>query len=328
MLLAHFASPSSERDPGWLQAIDNAADGRAAPLFCILLGVGAGILSEHGATAATFVRRGLVLLALGIAIWPITTDVFLILPQYGVLLMTIPLLRRSPTRWLLPAAASAFVVPAAITAFVDDHALITASQPGTYGELGDVYGIVRQLAWTGAYPLIGWLGFALVGLWLARLPLGQRGVQRRLLVGGACVAAMQPFVAVVYDLLDPGRETDARGLAAFFDGRAHSNDFAWYVLSSGTAVAIIAGCLLVVPRFRVPLRPIASLGSMMLSAYLLHLLLGAHVVWPWDDESDPTLLTQMVVVGFVFAGFAAAADLWRRRYRRGPVEFLLRAVSR
>jgi uncharacterized membrane protein YeiB len=330
MLLAHYAYAMTGHDPGWLQALDNSADGRAAPLFCILLGVGAGILSDHGASTATFVRRGLVLLALGIAIWPITTDVLLILPQYGVLLMAIPLLRRIPTRWLLPAAAFAFLVPAAITAFVDNHALGATAQPHTYGELGDGYGIVRQLFWTGGYPLVGWVGFALVGLWLARLPLGHQGVQWRLLVGGACIAALQPFVAVLYALFDPGDVTHDRGFAAFFDGRAHSNDFAWYVLSSGMAVAILAGCLLVAPRFQAPLRPIASLGSMMLSAYLLHLLLGSHVVWPWAWETDhhPTLLTQMLVVAFVFAAFAVAADLWRRRFRRGPLEMLLRTVSR
>jgi len=45
MLLAHFAASRRSTDPGWLQAVDNAADGRAAPLFCLLLGVGAGLLA-------------------------------------------------------------------------------------------------------------------------------------------------------------------------------------------------------------------------------------------------------------------------------------------
>jgi uncharacterized membrane protein YeiB len=328
MLLAHFAFATPGRDPGWLQAIDNSADGRAAPLFCILLGVGAGILSDHGASASTFVRRGAVLLVLGVAIWPITTDVFLILPQYGVLLMIMPLLRQLATRWLLPAATCAFLVPATITAFLDDHRLSSAAQPDTYAQLRDFYGTARQLVWTGGYPVVGWLGFALVGLWLARLPLGHRGVQRRLFVGGVLITATQPIAALLYEQLGAGDTEDARGLATFFDGRAHSNDFAWYVLSSGTAVAIIAACLVLAPRLQVPLRPIASLGSMMLSAYLLHLFLGAHVIWPWLAEYDPTLLTQVVVVAILFGGFAAGADLWRRRFRRGPLELLLRAVSR
>jgi len=35
MLLAHYARSVTTADPGWLQAFDNAADGRAAPLFCV-----------------------------------------------------------------------------------------------------------------------------------------------------------------------------------------------------------------------------------------------------------------------------------------------------
>ncbi|MGI8810800.1 MAG: hypothetical protein ACR2KK_23755 [Acidimicrobiales bacterium] len=51
MLLAHFAASRRPTDPGWLKAVDNAADGRAAPLFCLLLGVGAGLLALAAATS-------------------------------------------------------------------------------------------------------------------------------------------------------------------------------------------------------------------------------------------------------------------------------------
>ena len=45
-----------------------------------------------------------------------------------------------------------------------------------------------RLLWTGGYPLVGWIGFVLVGLWLARRRLGDRVVQVRLLVAGAAIA--------------------------------------------------------------------------------------------------------------------------------------------
>jgi uncharacterized membrane protein YeiB len=329
MLLAHFAYPFTDGEPGYLQAVDNTADGRAAPLFCMLLGVGAGILSARGAPAATFVRRGLLLLVLGLAIWPITSEVLLILPHYGVLLLFVPLLRRIATRWLLVVALGAFLVPSIVTATVHDHAMRASGQPDTYAELWDITDILRQIFWTGGYPLVGWTGFALVGLWVARLPLAHRGTQRRLLVGGIAIAALQPIAAALFHAVDDGRfDTDARGWAAFFDSTDHSNDLAWYVIAAGTAVAVIAVCLIVPPHFARALRPIACLGSMMLSAYLLHLVLGAHVVWVWLDEEEPSLFAQMVVVAVVFAGFVAAANLWARHFRRGPVEMLLRAVSR
>ncbi|HEX2118195.1 MAG TPA: heparan-alpha-glucosaminide N-acetyltransferase domain-containing protein, partial [Acidimicrobiales bacterium] len=85
MLLAHFAATRRPRDPGWLRAVDNAADGRSAPLFCLLLGVGAGLLARRGTSDLAFVRRGLVLFAVGLLVWPLVDRVYLILPHYGLL---------------------------------------------------------------------------------------------------------------------------------------------------------------------------------------------------------------------------------------------------
>ncbi|MGH9285129.1 MAG: heparan-alpha-glucosaminide N-acetyltransferase domain-containing protein, partial [Acidimicrobiales bacterium] len=116
MLLAHFATPVRPGEPGWLQVLDNAADGRAAPLFCLLLGLGAGILARRGDRDPVLVKRGLVLFAIGTAVWPYADRVYLVLPHYGLLLAAVPLLRRLPAQALLAAAGAAFLAPSAIVA--------------------------------------------------------------------------------------------------------------------------------------------------------------------------------------------------------------------
>ncbi|MGH8979306.1 MAG: heparan-alpha-glucosaminide N-acetyltransferase domain-containing protein, partial [Acidimicrobiia bacterium] len=223
MLLAHFARPMRPGDPGWLQALDNIADGRAAPLFCMLLGVGAGILVTRGTPDRVLVQRGLALFVIGLAIWPRVDRVYLILPHYGVLLSLVPLLRRLSTRALLPVAAFAFVVPSVITAIVDGHGLRGSSQPATYDALLDSRSLLGQLFWTGGYPVVGWVGFVLIGLWMARQPLQDRVTQLRLFAGSGAVMLLQPIAAVVFRRFD-GRLEDpnARGWSAFFDGTAHS----------------------------------------------------------------------------------------------------------
>jgi uncharacterized membrane protein YeiB len=50
-------------------------------------------------------------------------------------------------------------------------------------------------------------------------------------------------------------------------------------------------------------------------------------VWDWNDDARPAMATQLAVVLVVVAVFAAGASLWRRRFRRGPVETALRAVT-
>jgi uncharacterized protein len=314
MLLAHFAASRRADDPGWLQALDNAADGRAAPLFCVLLGVGAGLLAARGTSDLAFVRRGLVLFGVGLLAWPFVERVYLILPHYGLLLALFPVVRRIPTRWLLPAAGLAFLVPSVVVATVGGAGLRAAGQPSTYAELLDLGEIVTHILWTGGYPVVGWVGFVLVGAWVVRRPLGQRGTQGRLLLAATAVGLTQPLVAVAY----------AQTGWPLLDSVAHSNQTAWYVLASATAVAVIALCLL---ASRVT-RPIVPLGQVALSAYLAHLFLGEVLVFPWRATADPSLAVQVAVALAVFAGFAVAASGWLARHRRGPVETVVRALAR
>ncbi|MDQ3641283.1 MAG: heparan-alpha-glucosaminide N-acetyltransferase domain-containing protein, partial [Actinomycetota bacterium] len=213
MLLAHFAASRRSTDPGWLQAVDNAADGRAAPLFCLLLGVGAGLLAAKGTSDGAFVRRGLVLFGLGLVLWPFVDDVYLILPHYGILLALFPLVRRTSTRWLLPAAGVTFLLPSLVVATVGDLGLRASGQPSTYADLLDAPTVLGGLLWTGGYPLVGWAGFVLVGAWVVRLRLGDARVQRTLLLGSVAVAAAQPLVAAAYRAFDG---------APFLDSAAHS----------------------------------------------------------------------------------------------------------
>ena len=318
MLLAHFAASRRPSDPGWLQGVDNAADGRAAPLFCLLLGVGAGLLASKGVSDGAFVRRGLVLFALGLAVWPFVDRVYLILPHYGILLALFPLVRRVPTRWLLPAAGTAFLVPSVVVATVGDLGLRSAAQPSTYGELLDAPTLLGGLLWTGGYPLLGWAGFVLVGAWVVRLRLHDARTQWWLLVGSVAVAATQPFAAAGYRTLDQ---------SPFLDSAAHSNQTAWYVLATATAVVVVAGCLIAARRAAAVVRALVPLGQMALTAYLAHLLVGETVVFHWLDNSRPALAVQMAVALGVFAVLAMAARAWLGEHRRGPVETAVRALA-
>ena len=311
MLLAHFAFSTRSTDPGWLRGLDNAADGRAAPLFCLLLGVSAGLLAARGTSDGAFVRRGLVLFALGLAIWPLIDRVYLILPHYGILLALFPLVRRMPTRWLPPAAGVAFLLPSAVVATFGDLRLRAGGQPSTYTDVLDLPTVLGGILWTGGYPIIGWAGFVLVGAWVVRLPLRSAATQWALLAGSLAVAASQPLVTAIDG-------------SPFLDSAAHSNQTAWYVLASATAVAVLAACLLLADRVRV----IVPLGQVALTAYLAHLLLGEALVFPWLDGAEPALAVQVAVATAVFVGMAVAASAWLTDHRRGPVETAVRALAR
>jgi uncharacterized protein len=223
-------------------------------------------------------------------------------------------------------------VPTVAGAFVADDRLRSVPQPDSWAALADIGNVARGLVWTGAYPLVGWVGFTLVGLWLSRQRLHHRWVGGRLLAGAVAMTLVQPSLALVADVSPSAAPGRSEGLATFLDATAHSNRLLWYVAASATAVAVVAGCVIVVDGSRLGSssvsRALASLGQVALSAYLAHVVLGVEVVWPWRERTAPSLAMQMVVVGLVFVGFGVAARLWRARFARGPAEAVVRAAVR
>ncbi|MDP1804894.1 MAG: DUF418 domain-containing protein, partial [Acidimicrobiales bacterium] len=197
-----------------------------------------------------------------------------------------------------------------VVALFGELGLRAGGQPSTYAEVLDLPAVLGGILWTGGYPILGWAGFVLVGAWVVRLPLRRAATQWALLAGSLAVAATQPLIA-------------SAGGPAFLDPAAHSNQTAWYVLASATAVAVLAACLLLADR----VRAIVPLGQMSLTAYLAHLLLGEAVVFPWLERGEPALATQMTVAAIVFVGLALAAGAWLAAHRRGPVETVVRTLA-
>ena len=114
----------------------------------------------------------------------------------------------------------------------------------------------------------------------------------------------------------------------FLDGTAHSNQTAWYLLASASAVAVLGACLLIAGRARTLVQPLVPLGQVALSAYLAHLFVGEVLVFPWLRSTQPPLVAQVVVAAAVFAALAAAGSAWLAAHRRGPVETVVRALAR
>lgn len=325
MVVAHYLASTHASDPGWLQAVEKVADGRAAPLFCLILGVGAGLAMRRvGRTA--LVRRAFVLFVVGLALWPLIDRVYLILPHYGLLLGIVVLCAGLSNRMLLAVTAVSFIIPSVVVAFADRHNLRRPDEPDGYADLLAFGDVVWQVLWSGAYPVAGWTGFALLGLWLSRQRLADRDVQFMLLGGGIAIAGLQPFVAIgMHAMGDVTASRNARGVATFLDASAHSNQTAWYVIAAATSLAII-GASLIAQRVK-PVEWLADLGRLALTVYLLHLLIGARLVWPWRDSAAPSLGLQTVVASTIVVLFAVASRLWSYRFRRGPAEAVIRAMS-
>ncbi len=306
--------------------------GRPAALFGVLAGVSIALLSggTRPATGEDLVRarkrimvRAAWVFLIGGVLELLGTEIEVILGAYAVLfVLALPFLQWSPRRLLMLAAGIAVIAPP-VSLLLSQVAIVAEAETA-----------FTSLVLTGAYPVLWWWAFVLVGLALGRLDLSARRVRAVLLLAGAAAAVagyvlgwasthlLANGVAVPEPVDASGRLTgwDEQSVGqwdwAWLSGaQPHTGTPFWLLGSAGVAVAAIAVCLAVAEAFPRLTYPVASVGAMALTAYSLHIV--ALRVFPPDGSFGWPIWLLFIAGAMVFA------VAWRLVVGRGPLERLL-----
>lgn len=187
----------------------------------------------------------------------------------------------------------------------------------SYIDLWQPQGFVRHLLFNGFHPVLPWMAFFLWGMGLARLPLQQRPVQWRLMLGGASVFLICLGV----------REGVALWLPAWAPlwGTTPLPPGPLYMFSAGAlATALVGAALLALPDWAA----LRALGRSTLSVYLAHILLGMGLLESAGLLSGRSL-AEVLALGLGFGALALLGSwVWLRRFPQGPVEMLMRRLIR
>ncbi|MFB7290196.1 DUF418 domain-containing protein [Actinacidiphila glaucinigra] len=335
------------RDPpgggpvGW--AAEMSSD-RSSALFALLAGFTPVILTGRpeprtgraGRKAAGRVLiRSAALVALGGALTALDTSVDVILAYYGLALaLALPLRRLRAARDLaLVAPAGAFVLPQVL------YPLRAAAHGGGWADIPRRPRSAgpdqrrRRPSRPGGHRRPPGAHLAAVhrrrhGRGPARPRPPRRtvpaGRPRRPHRGRAPVRGGPAAAAWWSDAVgSPGDTTPARLLVT----APHSQTTFSIPGNTGVALLVLAGCLALVGRSagpRRPAAPVAAVGSVSLTAYAGHIV--ALSALGLDDEDRS--YTGAVALWLCFTATAmAAALLWTRVFRRGPLEYALHSVT-
>jgi uncharacterized membrane protein YeiB len=204
---------------------------------------------------------------------------------------------------------------------------------------------------TGAYPVLPWAGFLLVGMALAALPWLCR--PWRLVAAGWGAAMVTHLVGLISGVL-AGRpaiaslgvgstpaatavelsryDSQARLLAVpptwlgQLSAEGHRASVVGLFSCLAFAVIVLALCTAIAAsgragRWARVASPLLALGRCALSAYVLHVLfLGRR----WLPSDPPAALFAALALA---AALAVLGQLWLRAFRRGPLELAVRVVT-
>jgi len=321
MVTVHFRQPQALPPETWLEQIQALPNGRASLLFVLLAGVGLTFLAgnrdgQRWHRATPFITaRVVVLLPLGLGLELAGMPPLVILQYYAVLfLLAMPACLWGDRALLCAAGGLAVVGPIAYLLLSElEPSWFVRANPAALDDPPMV--IARELLFTGSYPAMVWLAPMLFGMWIGRQDLRAPHTRTRMFLAGAVVAILAAL---------GGAWLPAEGWWRLADARPHSQMFLWLVGGTGTAVAILAGCLVLADRLGRVLAPLGALGQLALTVYVAHLLL----LLAWQEAFTPGDVRPalLLVAGFacVAAGFAC---FWRRWFAYGPLEAMLHAAG-
>jgi uncharacterized membrane protein YeiB len=341
MILVHFSLVMSFNRLGgdWLSAAVGFLDGRAAATFVVLAGVGLTLRSRGAVTAddparlatvrATVLKRGVFLLLVGflnLLIWQ--GD---ILRVYGVSMLVAAWFLAAPA-WRLWAVALAFVLGFLVLIGTVDYSKNWDWAAMEYRRLWTPGGAVRNLFYDGFRTVFPWTGLLFFGMWLGRQHLRTRATRWRFALAGlglVVVVGVASRLMLRQALAHPAEWGLDRETAEAVLGTASMPPMPLFLLSAaGTAVFVIAASVAVTERFAdaPPVRALAATGQMAFTWYVGHIVvgLGAVIVLGWTEDRPVA-----AAVGAGLAFFASAcvvSMLLRRRFRHGPLEWVMRRV--
>lgn len=339
MIIVNYKLAMSAENDGaaWLRAIAGLFEGRASALFVVLAGIGISLMTAKARSTMdkdiirqnrhSFYRRSIFLLIAGILLlltgW--SAD---ILHYYAVfMLVASALITVSDNKILGLSAVILFLSQFCLIIF--DYSKGWDTSFHEYTDFWTINGFIRNLVFNGFHPIFPWVCFFLFGMWIGRKRWLDKENQPKVLLyslSGTVILEIISYCLIKWT--SPVLDIDS---ATYLFTTKPIPPTALYVLSgSCSAVAFIAVSVYVVNKFENSLitRAIINTGQLSLSHYIGHVVIGLGFLEAIDYLENGSL---PFAIAYGCAYFVVAiffSHMWRKWMKRGPVELLMRRISR
>ncbi len=332
MVLVNFkvVMGASENGPDWLIWLTGLFEGRAAAMFVILAGVGISMLSRKGRVfqdaerirqdRLSLLKRALFLFVVGLLytpLWPAD-----ILHFYGVYI-AIAAFMLSATDRRLWSWAIALSLGFLFLISIFDYEVGWDFSSLTYVDFWTVRGMIRHIFFNGFHPVIPWIVFLLIGMWLGRQDVKDSSIRRKFLWRSVVVAALAEALSYILVNWFPTE------IGVLFGTDPMPPMPLYIAAAAGTAVAIIMICLELTLRYpdEPIFKPLVATGQLALTLYVAHVVIGMGSLEMIGRLENQTLVFAtssalvFTVLSILFSHF------WRQRYPRGPLEWMMRKLT-
>jgi uncharacterized membrane protein YeiB len=339
MVFVNFKIVMSNQTSGWLYEMMEIFSGKAAALFVVLAGVGMTLMynsakRKNDALKVKQVKTGLLkraafLFVVGLSyyfIWPAD-----ILHFYGLYLTIGVIFLGVNRRWLIIVSllligGYTFLFPA--INYEKGWNWTTLE----YTDFFTIHGFFRNLFINGFHPVIPWVAFLLTGLWIGRINFRDKKVRKKvLLISIAIFITFKGISMVLVNILSTLSPSDITEIEYAFGTTPMPPLFFYMITASSLSVFIITLSIYITEKFSNTLiiKQMVSAGQLALSNYFFHVIIGMLGVQLFFGKLEQAFSIEFTlayacvfnILSVVFSYF------WRKRFERGPLEFVMRKIT-
>ncbi|WP_335872709.1 DUF418 domain-containing protein [Bacillus sp. 2205SS5-2] len=319
----------------WLVFLTSLLEGRASSIFVIVAGIGMSLMTkkarvEQNHTVTRELRlliwkRSLFLFVLGLSLFLLEWDADIL--HYYAFYMFIASFFIVASDKLLLFSTIAILLLSQVFLLVFNYQTGWNSDFTSYDTFWTLDGFLRNLLLNGYHPIFPWICFFLFGMWLGRFDFNSKVVRKKILVTAVVTAVILEIISFVF--IQISRSSLGLEIASYLFGTKPMPPNVFYMVSSSsTAVIVILICIYFTEKFKDSFVTLSLIytGQLALTHYVGHFLFLV-LLFMFQLVTDSSLWFA-VLCSFVFFLLAIALSvLWRKRYKRGPIELLMRKIS-
>lgn len=339
MLLVNFMviTGAEGNGPPFLITFMSIFEGRASALFVILAGIGITLMTRSAvanneqikisSSRKTIWKRSLFLFILGLLLYVMewTGD---ILHYYGVYLFVAAFLI---TRKKVLLSLSIIILLIAQSLQLTFNIFEGWGGPTpfiNYVDFWTIKGFLRNLFFNGYHPIFPWFSFFLIGMIIGRLDLHNKKIREKLLLLGITITILTELLSkglTHFFIPYIGKEA-----ATFLFNTGPILPNILYILSAtGSAIAILIICLNIAEKYTNNwfVTSIVQTGQLTLTHYVSHVFIGIGTLILLNRMEHQSLLFVLLFATAFFIFSIVISVLWRKKFSRGPIEWIMRKLA-
>ncbi len=339
MVLVNFKEVMVKGSDGVLFQLVELLSGKASALFVVLAGVGMTLMYQSAKAKndvnkmkqlkLTILKRAAFLFVVGLSyysVWPAD-----ILHYYGLYLSIGVLFLSVSRKWLLIISSFLITSYSALMLFYNYE---TGWDWKTleYTDFFTVTGFLRNLFLNGFHPVLPWIAFLITGIWVGRINFNDNTKRKRITVISLLVfVAFQSVSILSIKSLGQLSPTGAIKIEYLFGTMPMPPMFFYMITASGLAVFVISTSIYFCNKLShtIFVKQMISTGQLALSNYLFHVIFGMLSIELFFGKLEHAFSIEFVIVyAIVFSALMVIfSHLWCKRFKKGPLESLMRKIT-